>query len=339
MEKIKVGIVGLGRLGIEHAKNLAFRIPNAELIAICSIEEDQVKDLKEKWGLKYGYTDYEEMVKNSELDAVAIISPSPLHVNHIKLAYENNLHVFVEKPLGVNVEECKKAEKIVESNKDLVFSLGFMRRYDPSYAYAKEMIENDHIGEPFMIKATSLDPEHTIEGAIKFAATSGGLFLDMAVHDIDLVRWFLDDAEVSKIHAIGGSFVHDEFAKHGDGDNVASLVEFKENKMAILHSGRNAAHGYQVETEIIGPKGSIRIGSVPQKNLVEVLDNSGVVKKCSQGFQERFKEAYLLEMQDFIDCIQDRSKTPRSSVYDGTEVTRVAYAATEAFRDGKIVKL
>jgi len=339
MKKIKIGIIGLGRLGMEHAKNLAFKIPNAELIAVCAIEEEIVNKIKNDWGIKYGYTKFEEMVKNTELEAVAIISPSPLHVRHIKLAYQNNLHVYVEKPLGINLAECEEAEKIVESNEKLVFSLGFMRRYDPSYAYAKELIDNGHIGEPFMVKATSIDPEHTIDGAIKFAASSGGLFLDIAVHDIDLIRWFLNDPKVSKIHAIGGSYVHQEFSKYGDGDNVASLIEFKNNKMAILHSGRNAAHGYHVETEIIGSKGSIRIGNVPQKNLVEILDNNGVIKKCSQSFQERFSEAYRLEMQDFIDCIQNKSKKPRSSVYDGTETTKIAFAATEAFQKSEIIKM
>lgn len=239
----------------------------------------------------------------------------------------------------MTIEECKEAEKIVNAKPSLVFSLGFMRRYDPSYAYAKKMINEGHIGEPFMIKATSIDPEDTIEDAIRFAANSGGLFIDMAVHDIDLINWFFEDSKPKSVHAIGGSFVHEEFDQYEDGDNVLAMVEFENNKMAMMHSGRNAAHGYHIETEIIGPKGSIRIGSVPQKNLVEVLDTNGVRKTCSQSFQERFKEAYLLEMEDFIQCILNKERNPKSKVEDGTSVTRVAFAATKAFKNRTIVKL
>jgi myo-inositol 2-dehydrogenase/D-chiro-inositol 1-dehydrogenase len=190
-----------------------------------------------------------------------------------------------------------------------------------------------------MVKATSIDPEATIDEAIRFAANSGGLFIDMAVHDIDLIHWFLNDATPTQVHAMGGSFVHKAFDDYDDGDNVLAMVAFEENKMAMMHSGRNAAHGYHIETEIIGPKGSIRIGSVPQKNLVEVLDSSGVRKECSQSFQERFNEAYRLEMEDFINCILDPTRKPKSKVEDGTKVTRLAFAATEAFKTNTIIKL
>ena len=337
MEKIKVGIVGLGRLGIVHAGNLAFRIPNAELIAVCSAEQSETDKVQKEWGIKYGYTDYTEMINNTELDAVAVLSPSPLHVEHIVAALDKGLHVFSDKPLGVNIEECREAEKAVERHPEKVFMLGFMRRYDPSYAYAKKLIDQGKIGKPFLVKCTSCDPEHTIEGAIRFGATSGGLFIDMAVHDIDLARWFLGE-EVEEVYAIGGSYLYKEFDAYEDGDNTCALMKFKDKSMAMLHSGRIAQHGYQVETEITGTKGTLRIAAEPVKNMCAVFDNTGVVRECSQNFQERFEEAYRLEMQEFIDCIIEKRK-PDITVYDGTRNTEVAFAATEAFKKGRIVKL
>ncbi|MCG8485211.1 MAG: inositol 2-dehydrogenase [Clostridia bacterium] len=337
MEKVKVGIVGLGRLGIEHAKNLAFNIPNAELIAVCSVVEKEVNELVKDWNIPYGYTDYNEMIQNKELDAVAVLSPSPYHVEHITAALEQGLHVFVDKPLGVTIEECKTAESAVEAHSDKVFMIGFMRRYDPSYAHAKNLIKQGKIGTPFLIRCSSIDPEHTIKDAIRFGATSGGLFIDMTVHDIDLARWFLEQ-EVDQIYAIGGSYAHKEFEAYGDGDNVCALMKFKNNSMAMFHSGRNAAHGYHVETEIVGTKGTLRIAAEPKKNLCTIFDDTGVVNECSQNFQERFAEAYRLEMQEFIDCIVEGRK-PEISVYDGTKNTEVAFAATKAFRENKLIQL
>lgn len=337
MKKIKMGIVGLGRLGIEHARNIAFHLPNAELIAACSVIKDEVDRVQKEWGVPFGYTDFNEMIRNKELEAVAILSPSPNHVEHIIAALEAGLHVFVDKPLGVNVEECRLAEKAVEKHADQVFMIGFMRRYDPSYAYAKKLIEQGKIGKPFLLKLTSVDPEHAIEGAIRFGATSGGIFIDMMVHDFDLARWFLGQ-EVKQITAIGGAFVHEEFASYQDADNAAALIKFEDGAMAICHAGRNAAHGYHVETEIVGTKGSLRIAAEPRKNLCTIFDQTGVVNECSQNFQERFAEAYRIEMQEFIDCILE-NRRPDVTVYDGTKNTEVAFAATKAFRENSTVTL
>ncbi|MCT4620858.1 MAG: inositol 2-dehydrogenase [Marinisporobacter sp.] len=337
MKKIKIGAVGLGRLGRQHAKNIAFRIPNAELLAVCSVIQEEVDEVQKAWGIKYGYTDYNEMLKNEELDAIFIASPSGLHCQQISDALEAGFHVFSEKPLGTTLEECKLAEKAVEKHEDKVFMLGFMRRYDPSYAYAKKKIEAGEIGKPILFRGYSQDPESAIEGAIKYAGHSGGQFIDMAVHDIDLARWFLG-AEAKSIYAIGGCYAHPEFGQYDDGDNVSALMQFENGTMAFLFAGRTAPHGYNVETEIIGTKGILRIASVPQKNLVEILDEHGVRKECSQDFLERFDQAYVDEVQEFVNCILEGRK-PEVTVYDGTKSTIIAYAATEAFKENKLVTL
>lgn len=337
MRKIKVGIVGLGRLGMKHAEDIAFRIPNAELYAACSIRKEELDFVQNNWGIQHVYTDYYEMIKNRDLEAVVICSTSSEHCKQIEAALDAGLHVFSEKPLGVTIEECKQAEKAVERHQDKVFMLGFMRRYDPSYTYAKQMIDEGAIGKPYLVKAASIDPEKNIEGCIKFAATSGGMFLDMAVHDIDLARWFLG-SELKSVYAAGGSYLHPEFSQFGDGDNVCALMQFADGSMALLHAGRTAPHGYHIETEIVGTKGTLKIGTIPQKNLVTILNEHGAVKECVSGFPERFAEAYLIEKQEFINCILENKK-PAVTVYDGTKSTEIAYIATESFRENKLMTL
>ncbi|MDC1517401.1 inositol 2-dehydrogenase [Cyclobacteriaceae bacterium] len=337
MNKVKIGVVGLGRLGHQHADNIVNNVRNAQLSAVCSVQEDELDRAKKEWGLDQCYTDYNEMLAQAELDAVAIISPSNLHCEQVISALEKELHVFCEKPLGISKAECWVVEKAVAAQPKSVFMLGFMRRYDPSYAYAKKKIESGYIGRPILFRGYSVDPESAIDGAIKYAANSAGQFLDMAIHDIDLARWFLQ-SEPKSIYAMGGCYAHQEFAKYEDGDNVSALMQFENESMAFLLAGRTAPHGYNVETEIIGTLGQIRIGSVPQKNLVELMDATGVRKECAYSFSERFHEAFVNEMQEFVDCIIEDRK-PSVSAHDGTRSTIIAELATQSFKNNELIKI
>ena len=336
MKKIKIGSVGLGRLGIRHAENIASKIQNAELTALCDLNREMLEKTADRLNVNHRYTDFSEMITLEGLDAVVIVSPSALHTKQISQALDAGLHVFSEKPLGVTVAECRNAEKAVEKHPGRVFILGFMRRFDESYMYAKKKVVSGEIGKVILFRSYSQDPEKFIDGAIKFAPHSGGQFLDMAVHDIDLARWFIGD-EPETVYAAGGCYAHPEFADYNDGDNVSCLMKFKNNAMAFIFAGRTAPHGYNVETEIIGTRGILRIASVPQKNLVEILDNSGVRKECSENFLERFESSYVNEIQEFTDCILENRK-PDVTVYDGTRVSEIAYRCKESFEKGEMLR-
>jgi myo-inositol 2-dehydrogenase/D-chiro-inositol 1-dehydrogenase len=336
-EEVRIGIVGLGRLGMKHAENLAFKVRGARLEAACALEPDRVQAVRRDWGVPRGYTRFEDLLADKGLDALFIASSSGEHCRQVCAALDAGFHVFSEKPLGISLEECRAAEEAVARSRSKVFLLGFMRRYDASYAHAKTLIDAGHIGTPILFRGYSIDPESAIEGAIRFAPTSGGQFLDMSVHDIDLARWMLG-AEATTIYAAGGCYAHPEFAASGDGDNLAAFVRFDTGAMAFFLAGRTAAHGYVVETEIIGTRGTLRIAAVPQKDLVEVLDSRGVVRECSQSFLERFDAAYLAEAQEFVDCIRS-GRRPVVTVQDGTRATEVAFAATRSFREDQLIRL
>lgn len=337
MKTVRIGSVGLGRLGAQHAENIATKLPNARLTALCDVDEERLKRIASRLQVKNVYTDFDAMLNCDEIDAVAIISPSACHTEQIEKALEKGKHVFCEKPLGVTVEQCHRAEQVVERHPDQVFMLGFMRRFDSSYHYAKQKITAGEIGKPILFRGYSQDPEKFISSSIAFAEHSGGIFLDMAVHDIDLARWFLS-SEPESVYAIGGCYAHPEFAQYNDGDNVSCLMKFQNGAMGFLFSGRTAPHGYNVETEIVGTKKTLRIGSVPQKNLVEILDTGGVRKECSENFLERFKDAYLKEMQEFADCILEKRK-PEITVYDGSQALEIADACQKSFSSGKLIFL
>lgn len=337
MKKVRIGVVGLGRLGYRHAENIANITKHAELSAVCSIDDHELEIARKKLEVRHCYNDFQTMLDQSELDAVAIVSSSSQHAPQTLRALDKGLHVFCEKPTGISHVECKAVERVVNNYPHLVYMPGFMRRYDPSYVYAKKKIDEGYIGKPILFRGYSVDPESSIEGALKYAASSAGQFLDMAVHDIDLARWFLG-AEPRSIYAIGGCFAHAEYEQYGDGDNVAALMQFDNNSMAFFLAGRTAPHGYNVESEIIGTKATLRIGSVPQKNMVELIDPTGVRQECSQSFQERFQEAFVNEMQEFVDCILEGRK-PEITAGDGTMSTFIAELATKSFKQNELIKI
>lgn len=337
MKKVRIGQVGLGRLGIQHAANIAGRIQNAELIALCDVDKAKLEKTADSMGVQNRFTAFEDLVACRDVDAVVLVSPSALHTNQIIAALSAGKHVFSEKPLGTTVAECKEAEKAVEAHPDLVFMLGFMRRFDESYKYAHDKVIAGEIGRVILFRGYSQDPEKYVEGSIAYAPHSGGHFLDMAVHDIDLARWFTG-SEPETVYAIGGCYAHPEFGKYKDGDNVSCIMKFRNECMAFLFAGRTAPHGYNVETEIIGTRGILRIASVPQKNLVEILDTHGVRRECSENFLERFDTAYVNEVQEFVNCIVQGRK-PEVTVYDGTRVSEIAYTCKSSFESGELIRL
>ncbi|MBQ9389296.1 MAG: Gfo/Idh/MocA family oxidoreductase [Synergistaceae bacterium] len=337
MDKCRIGIAGLGRLGKVHARNIAFRIRGAELKAACSIVPEELDFAKSELGVTNVYSDYRKMLAEADIDAVCVVTTSKEHCWQIEAALDSGKHVFSEKPLGVDLAQCKQAEAAVERHPDLTFMLGFMRRYDKSYSYAKKLIDSGRIGTPYMVKATGIDPESAVQGAIRFAKNSGGIFLDMAIHDIDLCRWFLN-SEAVEVYAAGATFKHPEFKEAYDDETGAAMYRFANGALAMVHVGRTAPYGYHVETEIIGTEGTVRISAVPAKNLAEVYGHDGVLTECVGSFPERFDDAYLTEMEEFVDCVLN-GKKPGVSVYDGTKSTAIAYATTEAWKTGKAVRI
>ena len=192
MKKLKIGIIGIGRLGYEHACNIANRVPGSELVAISDKNIARAKEVAEELGVSAVYENPADLCNDPNVEAVAIVTNTNSHVDMIELAMNAGKHVFCEKPLAETVEKCKKAEKIVEAHPELIFMLGFMRRYDHSYAIAKEKINRGDIGDIVLVRCYSQDPIAIIKGTLEYAPRSGGQFIDMSIHDIDLIRWLTE---------------------------------------------------------------------------------------------------------------------------------------------------
>ena len=304
ISQVKVGIVGLGRLGKEYAANLKFKIRQANLVAACSIIDEELVYARDQLGIKHVFKDYEEMLTMAELEVVFVISDTNMHVRHMVKALEADKHVFCEKPLAITMEECQKAQQAVDRHPHLKAVVGFVRRFDPSYRYAKDQILEGKIGEPYLVKSQTVDMDNLIKFQLKFAADSGGIFHDYNVHDIDLARWYLE-SELKSVYTVGGAYKYPAFAEIGDADNTLTTCLFANATMATIIAGRTATHGHDTYTEIVGTEGTLLIGRPSPRNMVEIYDEYGARKECIQTFWERFEISQRFETQNSLLKPQD----------------------------------
>lgn len=337
MKKLKIGVIGVGRLGFEHASNIANRVPNTELVAVCDGDEERVKEVAKELDVPAYYTDPKQLCADSNVEAVVIVTNTGSHVEMIKIALDAGKHVFSDKPLSDSVEKCKEAEAAVAKHPELTFMLGFMRRFDKPYAIAKQKIDNGDIGRIILVRCYSQDPRSIIEGSLEYAPRSGGQFIDMNIHDIDLIRW-LTGSEPKKLWAIGGCYEFPQYKDWDDGDNVGTLMQCENEAMAFMYAGRTAAHGAHVETEILGTHGTLRIASVPSSSMLEIMSEHGVCQECYQDFLTRWHDAYVTEMEIFANkVINGEAATP--TVTDGTKNTEIALRCKESFLSNSMITL
>ncbi len=330
MRKVKYGVVGAGNMGRMHLGNLQSRVPNAEVIAVCDCIESTVKKVQEEFNVRYGYTDYDEMLRNPEIEAVVIATGASAHREQAIKACEAQKHIFCEKPLAKTLEDCKAIEAAVVKNADKMFTVGFMRRFDPSYMEAKKKILAGEIGTPILYKGTSLDPASVLPSHLE--GVKNGIyvpwFIEMGSHDTDLARWFLE-GEPEECFATGGAYVCEELADYDDYDNGFSLTKFDNGTTAYIHVGRTHTCSH-IATEIIGTKGTLCISAIPRKNYLGQFTEAGYVEACQDNFLARWGQAYYNEIEDFTNCIVE-NRRPQTTARDGTGSLEYCLKLHEAY--------
>jgi len=334
---LKVGIVGLGRLGQRHAINLAQRVPNAEVVAACSPVPAELNWAASQLGITTGYADYDALLAHPGLDAVFLVTPTSLHADQIIAALRAGKHVFCEKPLSLDLADCLKVEAEAARHPQLTIMIGFVRRFDASYHDAQQKIAQGVIGKPYLVRSQTCDQNDPSGAFMRFAPTSGGIFLDCSVHDVDLARWLLGNPEPKRVYASGTNAIHTGLQAFGDVDNGLATVEFADGSMASFMASRTMAHGHETLTEVFGTGGRLAVGSNPRLNRVEISDAHGVRNECTPDFYARFADAFLIEAQEFTDAALGR-RTLSLTLHDATEATRIGLAMTQAMRAGRPVE-
>jgi scyllo-inositol 2-dehydrogenase (NAD+) len=331
--RLNVGLVGVGRMGIAYARYLANQVPGATLYAVSDVRGDAAEAARAEFGATKAYSDFNDLANDPKVDAVVVMTPTKLHKEVVLAAAAARKPIFCEKPLSLALEDAVQMKEAV-ARSGVFFQLGFMRRFDAGYAAAKKKIAGGEIGRPCVSKSTSKDKERPSLDYLR-PENSGGLFIDMGIHDFDLARWLV--GEVASVHSTAGVLAYPEMKPIGDYDNAITTLRFANDCIGSVHLSRNGIYGYGIHTEIVGTEGTIQIG-YDRETPVLVMKKDTVVHDTIPGFYERFENAYVAQLCDFVqNLVHDRP--PPITCDDGIAAQKIAIAATDSAKSGRVVNI
>jgi inositol 2-dehydrogenase len=329
--RLSVGLLGAGRLGRVYARDLASRIAETRLIAVADPDVSLAQQIAAEFDVRKHYADPLELIDDPDVEAVVIVSPTDTHRELVAAAASRRKPTFCEKPPALSVDAVLAMQQDV-ARAGMFFQMGFMRRFDAGYASAKKQIDAGRIGAPLVFKATSRDP---FRPSLEYAnpKSSGGMLIDMGIHDFDLARWFMGD--VRSVSTIGATIAYPELASVGDIDNAVSSLTFASGRLGVVDLSRSGIYGYDISTEILGLEGTLRIGYL-RETPVMLLTRNCVAHDTVPYFMERFRDAYTAQLQNFAQNVLHDRPAP-ITIEDGLEALRIGVAATRAHETGGTV--
>ena len=331
--KINVGVIGAGRIGTLHIEHLAQNIPDAELVAICSLDRGRVDTLAAQFNLPKVTDDYTTILADAQIDAVLICTSTDTHVQISQEAAEAGKHIFCEKPIAFDLAQIDETLAIVKKT-GVKFQVGFNRRFDASFRRIREAVAAGEIGEPHILRITSRDPGPP---PIEYVKVSGGLFLDMTIHDFDMARYLIGD-EVTEVYATGGVRVEPSIGEAGDIDTAVITLKFRNGVIGTIDNSREAVYGYDQRVEVFGSKGMVTAAN-PLTDTVTFSDSAGTRAAAPPYFFiERYKPAFLAELQAFLTCIREDT-APLVTGEDGRVPVVMGFAAMQSLRENRPVRL
>ena len=333
---INVGIIGAGRIGQVHMKSIMTGVPEAKVLAVADpFMKDEVASWLESVGVEKITKDYHEILNDPRIDAVLICASTDQHAPLSIEAIRAGKHVFCEKPvdhLASRIEEVKAA--LAASPKKLKYQVGFNRRFDHNYRAMHDAVAAGKIGKVEFIRISSRDPEPPSPA---YVAVSGGIFLDMMIHDLDMLRYLSGD-EVEEVTAYGANLVDPAIGEAGDVDTVVISAKLKGGALATIDGCRKAVYGYDQRGEVFGSEGCIASSNDAANNTVLSTVNGIISEKPLWFFLERYMGAYQAEIRSFIDCIVNDTE-PEAGIEDGLISVQLAAACKKSMDEHRPVKL
>ena len=334
---IRVCLIGCGRAGMIHGVNYSKNIKGARLTALCDPFEASLKAAAEQLPVEYTYSDYREVMKNPEIDAVVVVTPTQLHKDIVVAAAQAGKHVFCEKPMAESREEC---DEMIEAcaKAGVKLQIGFMRRFDKSFRRAKEIIETGAIGEVAMIRSNTYGPSQPQEWMYDVHKSTGPIG-EVNSHDFDSIRWYAG-AEAKSVYAIGHNFRSPEKAEEYPEwyDTCSTTVEFENGVVAVVTGAQYVKYGYDSRAEILGTKGIVKTGSQRTNSAELVTDNREIIMDSMDSWRTLFKDAYVAEDQSFADCINNDTE-PYVTGHDGKMALLLVNAALTSLLEHRVVEL
>ena len=332
-QKINVGLIGAGRIGRVHAENLAYRLPEVNLVAVTDVFLEAAQKCAADFQIPVVAKDHRAILDNDDIEAVIICSSTDTHAPFIAEAAAAGKHVFCEKPIALDLKAIDQALEMVEKS-GVKLQIGFNRRFDANFRQARELVANGQLGTPHIVRITSRDPAPP---PIDYIKVSGGIFLDMMIHDFDMARYLID-SEVEEIFASGGVMIDPAIGEAGDVDTAVVILRYVNGAIGTIDNSRQAVYGYDQRVEVFGSAGGVVVANKTPHSAV-FSDAEGVhAAKPLYFFLERYNDAFVTEMRAFVEAVQ-QDKTPPVTGIDGRIPVVMGLAAWKSYRENRPVKL
>ena len=330
---IRIGIVGAGRIGNVHAESITYHIPEAEVVMVTDVAVENAKKLAERFGVPKYSADYTDIINDPSIDAVLVCSPTPTHADITIAALKAGKHVFCEKPVHTSLEKIREVAQ-VEKAAGKKLQIGFNRRFDHNHRAVQRLAHEGRLGNVEIIKITSRDPEPP---SPEYAASSGGLYIDMMIHDFDMAM-FLADSDVTEVYAMGTSLVDKRIGEAGDVDTAIVTLTFANGALGVIDNSRRAAYGYDQRVEVFGSLG-MAADENDGDSTVKISTAAGVVgEKPQYFFLERYMGSFVEEMKQFIEAIKKDTEVP-VGIHAGLMSVVLAKAAKKSLDEHRPVRI
>ena len=333
MKQLNIGIVGAGRIGNVHAKSITYFIPQARVVKVTDVVEESAKRLAETYGIPSYSTNYMDIIDDPTIDAVLVCSPTPTHADITIAAMKAGKHVFCEKPVDLTIEKIQKTAQVAKET-GVKLQIGFNRRFDHNHGRVQQLAKSGKLGNIEIVKITSRDPEPP---SPEYAASSGGLYIDMMIHDFDMAM-FLAGCDVTEVYAMGTSLVDPRIGQAGDVDTAIVTLTFENGALGVIDNSRRAAYGYDQRVEVFGSLG-MAAGENDGDSTVRLSTAAGVESdKPKFFFLERYMDSFVEEMRQFIAAITENKDVP-VGIHAGLMSVVLAKAAKKSLDEHRPVKI
>lgn len=334
MNEVRIGLIGMGRIGKLHGNNLVRSVTGARVEAVADIMvNNDNRAWAESLGIKKIWNDPRKIFEDAGIDAVFICSSTDTHADFIVEAAKAGKQIFCEKPIHIKIPKIQEALEAVEAA-GVKLQVGFVRRFDHNHKKVHDTVASGKLGKPHIIKVTSKDPEPQ---PIEYVAVSGGLFMDMTIHDFDMAR-YLACSEVTEVIAYGAILIDLRIKQFNDIDTAVILLKFENGALGVIDNSRAARYGYDQRTEVHCEKGTVQVANDLNDTSMISTAEGVLCERPTWFFLERYNNAFISEAQNFVDSILKDTPTLVGGK-DGLMSVYVAMAANKSLVEHRPVKL
>lgn len=319
-------------MGSVHVRNITRQIPEADLVAVCDIRLDVAQSVADESGIPIVVKDYHELLADKNIEAILIASSTNTHAFIMKDVAAAGKHIFCEKPLALELDKIDEALAAVREA-GVKLQVGFNRRFDKSFQHVRTIVASGEIGRPCILRITNRDPDFP---AMEFLRVSGGMFLDMTIHDFDMARFLV--GEVEEIYATGGVLINPELEEFGDIDTNIVTLKFVNGAVGAIDNSRKAVYGYDQRLEVFCSNGTAMADNEAETTAVKGNPDGFLSAKPPHFFMQRYAPCYVDEVRQFVECVRDDQPTPTTGA-DGRAAVVLGYAAWKSLHENRPVKV